>query len=466
MNLNLSLFIIILFSSSTSAQIKSTIILKSLTDSFTYSEEGYRRKFPIVNGDTIAFGTNYYENVLKLNTEIDSVAAHFNPKRKPHKQTTLVHISSPNGKQVVYLNFNEAKCWLTNDYIKKALNEVQYDIPETYELANVIYALTNSSFSDSNRTFKDTDYYSRVLSYFNKYKSHPLITLTEFPSDAKGSMDYYNFRDNSFCFTIKKGKVVSNNQYYTVWGEQKTNLFAKQILLINDFYKKTNFHRFYQSNLSYYDFLTKRKQQLMPAKKMWNWLQKNFDQKIQSYRVVFSPLIKGSHGTQIFYWIPKPSGLFAEAVMFTSGTRGIDENINLTEKQKEGIASGILFTEIDHNYCNPVSMRYQKAIDSALSNREEWVASGGDADAYLSPIAVFNEYITHAMYILYAYDNFNETDFLLIKKDREDLMINHRKYIRFKEFADRLLKLYKTKQINQTVKGLFPLIIDWCKTQN
>jgi hypothetical protein len=466
MKYNLLLIFIATVNQCVFAQGNQPVILKSQADSFTYSEVGFKGNFPIVDGDTTAFGTGYYNNVLKVSTQIDSVAFHFNPKLKPYKQSTLLHIESPKGKEVVYLVFQPVTCWFTPAYIKQAQGRVQYDIPEVYELANVVYALTKSSAANDIRTLKNTAYFSKVLTYFGKYKNHPLVKQLEFSDDVNGSTDYYNFRDNSFCYMVKNGNVVPNNQYYVVWGEPQNNLFTKHLALINDFYHKTGFHQFFQRNHPYYDSLVKRQQQLMPAQKMWQWLEKNFEQKIESYRVVFSPLINGSHGTQVFYWIPEPRTFFTEAVMFTSGTRDIDGDEHLTEKQKEGIASGILFTEIDHNYCNSVSQRYQTQIDSALSNREQWVAKGGDAESYPSPLAVFNEYITHAVYLLYALDNFQGEDFALIKKNREGLMIEHRKYIRFREFSDKLIQLYRERKAEQKVTDLFPLIIDWCKSQN
>jgi len=466
MKKNFTLFISIACTLNLYGQGDKYKVLKSLSDSFTYSEIGYRRKFPINKKDTLSFGTNYYDNVFKVSTDLDSLTVHFNPKLRPHRQTTFVKIESPNATQVLYVNFNEMNCWFSIAYMQKAMNQVQYQIPEAYELANVLYALTKSSDSNTNRTLKGTQYHRDVLTYFHKFKNHPLIKHLEFAEDGQGSRDYYNFRDNSYCYTVEKRKIVPNNQYYVVWGVLKDNLFGRYLQLINDFYQKSNFHKFYEDHISYYDTLLKREEQLMPAKKMWDWLQVNFDNKLQSYKIVFSPLISGSHSTQIFAWINDLRNRFLEAVMFVSGTSAIDKRTDLNEKQKEGAASGILFTEIDHNYCNPVSFKYQKAIDSSLSKRSKWVRADGDVELYPTAMTIFNEYITHAVYLLYAYDNLNQKDFEFIKKEREDLMVNHRKYIRFKEFDEQLLKLYSHKQPEEKAKDLFPKIIGWCKNQN
>ena len=119
------------------------------------------------------------------------MTVHFNPKFKPYKQTTCVKIQSPINTQIVYVNFNEMDCWFSNAYLKKAMNQVQYQIPETYELANILYALTKSSATNNNRTLKETKYYKDVLTYFGKFKNHPSIKNLEFADDANGSKAYY-----------------------------------------------------------------------------------------------------------------------------------------------------------------------------------------------------------------------------------------------------------------------------------
>jgi hypothetical protein len=81
-------------------------------------------------------------------------------------------------------------------------------------------------------------------------------------------------------------------------------------------------------------------------------------------------------------------------------------------------------------------------------------------------MAIFNEYITHAVYILYASDQFDHKDFDIVKKNRVDLMVRTRKYFKFEEFADELLLLYKHKNPNEKVSDLFLKIIAWCKNQH
>ena len=439
------------------AQVDTTLIIQAISDSFTYSAADYKKTYPF--SDTMAFGTGYYDNVHTISTEIDSVKVAYDFSRKPFRQETCIKVRSSGKEQVLYVNFQESRCWFTRDYIETVTGEVSYEIPELYELANVLYALTTSSKKNASRTHKKTRYYDIVQLYFKKFKAHPLLKRLEFTDDPKGTREYYNFRDNSICFRVENGKIVPNNQYFAVWGDIKDNYFGQLLPLINDFYKKTKFNVFFTRQKPFYDSLLESVKKYMPARKMHQWLEKQFNRKFHSNRIVLSPLIWGSHGTQSFYWVSDPGDWFSEMIVFVSGDRGIGADDLLTEGQKEGIASGILFTEIDHNYSNPVSYNYVKEINSEFADREKWVKKIGDTEGYPAALDVFNEYITHGVYLLYAYDTFNNIDFEEIRKNRENLMVEQRGYIKFREFFEALLKLYKNKKPNETLKELYPAII-------
>ncbi len=80
-------------------------------------------------------------------------------------------------------------------------------------------------------------------------------------------------------------------------------------------------------------------------------------------------------------------------------------------------------------------------------------------------MAVFNEYMTHAVFCLYILDNYDQADADFIIKVRESLMVNVRHYIKFKEFNEALIDLYK-KNGNHKVSLLYDEILTWCKTQS
>jgi len=68
----------------------------------------------------------------------------------------------------------------------------------------------------------------------------------------------------------------------------------------------------------------------------------------------------------------------------------------------------MVFTEIDHNYCNPVSSKYQNEIDSIFSDSSKWINKTGNVELYPTLVAIFNEYTTHAVYLLYVRNQFHD----------------------------------------------------------
>jgi len=465
-------FMPLLFISKLSAQNAvplKTYTIKAKADSFQVIESNYTyRKSAIKNStDTLGFGTDLFSNVITIKTDLDSAKIRYNPQYEPNEQLTEVDIITPHYRQVIYYYFHEMRSKFSKEYITRAARAAQYEIPEAYELANILFALTKSSDDNSNRTLKSTAYFKEVQGYFSKYKDDPIFKQLQFDDGKQGTLDYFSFRENSFCFMFNGDQLVPNRQYNIVYGESKDNVFKKLLPLINAFVKRSNFRQFYKQHLAYYEKQVADERKFMPVDKMKDWLEHNFSTRVQSYRVVFSPLILGSHSTQKFFWFTEKSGVFNESVMFVSGMEVFNDDTGLNDTKKEGLASGIVFTEVDHNYCNPVSDKYEKQIDSALSNRKLWIAANGDGSIYDTPESIFNEYITHSVFVLYCYDTFkNPADFDLIKQDRESLMVNHRKYLQFKAFDEMLLALYRNKAPGKTISDLYPDIINWCKQHN
>ena len=49
------------------------------------------------------------------------------------------------------------------------------EIPQVYELVNIIYALTPTGKTDSDIVRQGTSYYDEVLAYFNGFDQHPVV---------------------------------------------------------------------------------------------------------------------------------------------------------------------------------------------------------------------------------------------------------------------------------------------------
>jgi hypothetical protein len=217
--------------------------------------------------------------------------------------------------------------------------------------------------------------------------------------------------------------------------------FRNMLYLIQDFADQSNFRDFYNNNLDYYGKLKERESKLLPIDQMWSWLEREFPQRMDSYKIIFSPLIGGSHSTQKFQkgFFKDPE--FQESVMFINSAESLDLNLQYSEELKEGLMSGIVFTEIDHNYVNPTSDQHIELIKSLFQNRDFWATKEAQQN-YSSEYAIFNEYMTHSIFCLYVMENYAQELANTIIDQRIRLM-EGRGYMKFKEFNKRLVKLMK-----------------------
>lgn len=380
----------------------------------------------------------------------------------PYMQVYYVPLQTPEGRKTYRLHFNGITAWFPEEYTRQNKGNVQVDIPEVYELANILWTLSPSGqrATDLNRK---GDYYQRVITYFKPWMDHPVFKKLDLP-DSLYFKNYYDFRENSFAFQFKGDKLVWEGPYYYVMGDDwdgYNSLFRQLLPLVEDFAKQSHYRDFYKANRDFYARQVKRQTELLPVRNMWSWLEQQFPRrKYQSYRIVFSPLIGGSHSTQNFGTYHHPD-YFSETVMFVCGPDRYDEPA-YTEKQKEGLLSGVVFTEIDHNYVNRATNKYTGTIDSIFSNRSVWA---GDQTAwYGSPVAVFNEYMTHAVFCLWVLDTYDKATAEFVIDKRESLMEDRRQFTRFKAFNRALIAL-RDKSPGVLVTDLYPAILDWCRTQ-
>lgn len=444
------------------------------TDTFVimYKDNPRIFKYKVSRDDKISPGTDANLNeYATIYYGKDSLRLNYNNKL-PYQHNFYINFESPKGKTTLRFHFNSLRNYFDKNYVTKNNGKVAFDIPEVYELANIIWTL-----SPSGRKAKDLnlegDYYKRIVSYFKPYLNHPIFKQLDFP-DSLYYNKYYDFRENSFAFNMKqstdkssKTELLFNGPYYYVFGDEEladSSLFGKLKPLVEDFANKSKFRQFYKSNLNYYTKQIKRQKELLPVRQMWNWLEEQFPgQKYNSYKIIFSPLIGGSHSTQK-YAAYLGNEYFGENVMFICNTDRHDRDKSLTEKQKEALMSGIVFTEIDHNYVNPSTNKYRKQVDSIFSIRNIWVKNSSSSDYYNNSISVFNEYLTWSVFCLYVVESYDETTANLVLNERETRMVDKRDFIKFKEFNQALIKI-RQEHNDLKVVDLYPFILDWCKQQ-
>jgi hypothetical protein len=332
----------------------------------------------------------------------------------------------------------------SSEYVEENRGKVIVEIPEVFELANIAIAISEEGLKHPNRVRKRGAYYERVLEHFKPFKDHPLIA----EPDMHRNFNYF-FRDNAACYVFDGNKIVRAG----IYSKMRTpNLFRKHLAQAVDFAKVSGFRKFYRENQAFYQEQLQRYKQKVPIRKMWAWLQEKFPARHDCYKVVFSPLIGGSHETRHFQ-----SKGFSETIMFISGP---GEGDDYSDAVGEALLARVVFSEIDHNYVNRVTKRYVRRVKKAFAELNEWNRQSG----YRSSESTFNEYMTWAVFILYAHDNYDAQTFKVVKERVGNQMIDRRKFVRFKEFSDQLLKLYLSRSEGQSIVDLYPAILDWADT--
>mgnify|MGYP002779770475 CR=1 FL=1 len=344
----------------------------------------------------------------------------------------------------------------------KKSQESQILMPEVFELANIAFALTDFSQSNENMTEKTGDYYERVTGHFAPHKDHDLIKKLD-ALVKKNYMAYVANRGYAVNFVFEGDKLKPANIYPP---ERKFQLIVvgdafNDLSLWEDFAKKSDFRRFYAENKQFYSQTLARAAKNLPIGKIWAWLEREFPARFDRYWIYVSPLIGGTHST-----FSSSFNNLNQCFMFVSDASRYDTK-RFTAKQIEGLYTGIVFTEIDHNYNNPISARYEQQIQEAMPDLSKW-SSGAEAGGgnYRSALKIFDEYATHSLYLLYIRDNFAPADYEVIKQNRIALMTKRRGFTKFEEFHNEFLRLYETKKQSEKISDIYPLLILWLSTQN
>ena len=360
----------------------------------------------------------------------------------------------------------------TEEYIKAHRGKVIAQIPEVSELVNILMVLHKDAEKDRNMFDTEKEYYKRVKAHFAPFRNHPAIDTIQkyittpqlnrqhqvylFPRESYTY--YYALKMNAVEYEFdKQGNIVSKGQIGQVaksWNAPFDPM--KDVSVFQDFAKKSNFRKFYADNKPYYDELLSTYNRLNPIGQMQKWLDKKFGFSYDSYMIFFSPLNKGAQAATHFQ-----KGDFKQTFMFVCK---VLDDANYSDKMNELLASWIVFTEIDHNYVNPVSDKMLESINKAFSNRDKW-AFGEVTEVYPNPYDVFNEYMTFALFTLYANDFYSEAEVMKFLPMYEPMMENTRGFIRFKDFNRTLLAKYRENP-HITMLDLYAYILDWATKQN
>lgn len=349
----------------------------------------------------------------------------------------------------------ESEANFSDSYISQHRGNYFIEIPEVYELANVIMAVKYHNSDNHNFIEKNTSYYKSVIDHFNPYMSTDLFS--QFNYSETDYISSFSFRDNSYRYMFSDDQIISGNTYLK--ENWVPNIFEKHIDAVQSFAKESNFQEFYYDNSEFYNSHIALFDSLIPVKHIWNWLETNFTSKVDCYKIIISPLTTGRNST-----IKYESNDYKETLMFVQGLNPEIDTINTMS-----IALNIrwIFTEIDHNYVNPVTDKHINELNKSMTDMNSWRKLLSDMnDYYDNAYLIFNEYMTWAVYDLYISEFYSPNAFDSIRNTTVNSMENIRGFIKFREFEDYLINIYKNRADNEKIEDLYPQIIDWISKNN
>lgn len=343
-------------------------------------------------------------------------------------------------------------------YIKNNNQKTTIEINEAQELTYIIMALTDFAKENPNMVKQNTEYYKDVKNHFAEYSNLPAVKSFD-KLLRENVVNYFLLSGNAYGFKFNGSKLIPTKVYnFPAKGIGKYEIKVNPILTyakeIEEFAKETEFRKFYKNHTQYYNQLKTEYQDFATISAQKEWLENRFDYKINSYRVLTSPLIAGMNATHTF----EDNG-FKEILLFLPTIRS---DKDWSEKFKQVMNTRIIFTEIDHNYVGPVSEKNSEKINSIFNNREKWVNSENKSTAhYPNPIKVYDEYLTWGLFILYSYDKVgNDTElFQQIVNNVNDMMIK-KGFPKSKEFNSQLLNLYKNSK-DKKIENLYIPLLEW-----
>lgn len=342
-------------------------------------------------------------------------------------------------------------------------NSVTYEVPMAYELMHIAMALTDTTIvSNGYNIYNEvidtkSDYYKEVMKYFEPYKEHPLIK--ELNRCLRKSAGSYRANLQLAYNAVYIGGTVRKENILPFFHRMASRAFSTNRRHLKDFAEVSNFGKFYYQHREYYDAVLREVQKNADVSQQKTWLEKEFPRKYDGYSIVVSPLMGATHFTRRYSAKGKRN-----AIMWVSK---FENNENQSPALNKAFYTGIVMTEIDHGYVNPLSDGYNKALKGIMGedHRVKW-ADGGATNSYTTGYKIFNEYMTHGVYLLFIIENLSIGEQQIIEKAKINSMETRRKFVNFGNFYRALKDIYLSRKPNESIRDLYPLIIEWCKREN
>lgn len=326
-------------------------------------------------------------------------------------------------------------------------DDTKIEMTESYELSNIILALTQYGRTDKWDVQKVPPYYDEILAYFEPVKNHPLLDSVNY--SRKKWDKFLGFRTDMYAFSFDQNGKLKRDYPFNSFGPVEVD---KNIDLINDFVEKSNYRQFYKNHKAFYDKMVSNYKEYYFVNKSKQFLDKVAEKPKQEatkkYIVAISPLVGGQNCHRDIN--------SATAVDFPNICKDLILGNLETDYSSRIVENHTLFSEMDHGYVNPISDKYEKLITSNF-NVEKW-----DIESGYPGISSFNEYMTWAVYDLFIKENFPEVaDSIALQWQYQNVT---RGFIAQNLFAKKVSELYFKQKGSKKIENIYKPLLKWCKS--
>jgi hypothetical protein len=317
-------------------------------------------------------------------------------------------------------------------------------LPPTVELALVVASLTDLGRDGSRQIDRGTPYYSAVEAHFSAYAD--MSAVADLPEGFNLPRLVGNAADFAFD---RSGRIVEVDRSGSLWKDAEGDLFRRMHQDLETFAQASGFLSFYEKHRDDYAALIRATHEMVDPHDMRAWLEAEFAARPGPARVFVSPLMASFHWTTLYkseqrIWLKAPD----PAVV--AGASALD-------RMRFGRS---VFTEVDHAYVNPVAGTMEADIAGAFGQTARW-ATAQAAENYPTSELQFNEYMTWAVFLLYAADRLTADEFIRLKKETVSIMVRGRGFRAFDVFADKVIELRSASE--RKVEAMIPDLIAWCR---
>jgi hypothetical protein len=339
-------------------------------------------------------------------------------------------------------------------------NLTSYECPKPYELMNIALALTDSSIVTNGYKLyfeivdTSTNYYKEVIKHFAPFRNHPFIQSLNKKLRKRAS--YYN-ANLKLAYNASMIDAKTRKQKLMPWARRVAyGIGSVKFKLLEEFANASRFENFYQLHLAYYQQVLEQTKEYADVNSQQVWLEQQFSSRYQQYNIVVSPLMNSTNFTQRFNF---KGG--RKCIMWVSM---FSEDNKLSKKLNTGLYTGVVMTEVDHNYVNPASAEFKRELNKLMGgqNRARWANDQYAARSYKNGFKVFNEYMTHAVYLLYTLQKYPANEQQQLEAFKIKSMEFRRGFIQFSKFYQKLKEVYLAKESTDSIEKLYPTILSWC----